>query len=91
MKIQDIIKKESPETVVAVSELIQRNDKVEYSQKVWKVNILLAKACRQYSCDYIEHTNIQDKNLNPYGLHLNKFGTGVMAKNLVNYFDTKYA
>ena len=33
MKIQDIIKKESPETVMAVSELIHRNDKVEYSQK----------------------------------------------------------
>ena len=47
MKIQHIIKKESPETVVAVSELIHRNDKVEYSQKVKKVNILLAKACRQ--------------------------------------------
>ena len=27
----------------------------------------------------------------PYGLHLNKFGTSVMAKNLVNYFNTKYA
>ena len=91
MKIQDIIKKESPETVVAVSELIHRNDKVEYSQKVKKVNTLLAKACRQYSCDYIEHTNIQDKHLNPYGLHLNKFGTSVMAKNFVNYFNTKYA
>ena len=47
MKIQHIIKKESPETVVAVSELIHRNNKVEYSQKVKKVNILLAKACRQ--------------------------------------------
>ena len=91
MKIQDIIKKESPEAVVAVSELIHRNDKAEYSQKVKKVNILLAKACRQYSCDYIEHTNIQDKHLNPYGLHLNKFGTRVMAKNFVNYFNTKYA
>ena len=40
MKIQDIIKKESPKTVVAVSELVRRNDKVEYSQKVKKVNIL---------------------------------------------------
>ena len=37
VKVQDIIK-ESPETVVAVSELIHRNDKVEYSQKVKKVN-----------------------------------------------------
>ena len=91
MKIQHIIKKESPETVVAVSELIHRHDKVEYSQKVKNVNTLLAKACRQNSCDYTEHTNIQDKHLNPYGLHLSKFGTSVMAKNLVNYFNTKYA
>ena len=41
MKIQDIIKKESPETVVAVSGRIHRNYKVEYSQKVKKVNIPL--------------------------------------------------
>ena len=65
MKIHNIFNKESPKTVVAVSELIHRNDKVEYSQKVKKVNILLAKGCRQRSCDYIEHKNIQDKHLNP--------------------------
>ena len=28
--------------------------------------------------DYIEHKNIQDKHLNPYGLHLNKFGTSLV-------------
>ncbi len=90
MKIQKIIKKESPKTTVTVSELLHRNDKIEYTQKVKKVNIMLAKACKQHNCDYIEHKNIEDKHLNPYGLHLNRFG-GVMAKNLVNYFNTKYA
>ncbi len=91
MKIQKIIKKESPKTTVIVSELLHRNDKIEYTQKVKKVNIMLAKACKQHNCDYIEHKNIEDKHLNPYGLHLNRFGTSVMAKNLVNYFNTKYA
>ena len=52
---------------------------------------MLAKACKQHNCDYIEHKNIEDKHLKPYGLHLNRFGTSVMAKNLVNYFNTKYA
>ena len=91
MKIQKIIKKECPKTTVIVSELLHRNDKIEYTQKVKKVNIMLAKACKQHNCDYIEHKNIENKHLNPYGLHLNRFGTSVMAKNLVNSFNTKYA
>ena len=44
-----------------------------------------------YIAVIILSTNIQDKHLNPYGLHLNKFGTSVIAKKLVNYFNTKYA
>jgi hypothetical protein len=32
-----------------------------------------------------KHKNIQDKHLNAYGLHLNKFDTGIMAKNFLSY------
>ena len=58
MKIQKIIKKESPKTTVIVSELLHRNDKIEYTQKLKKVNIMLAKTCKQHNCDYIKHKNI---------------------------------
>jgi hypothetical protein len=62
MKIQKISKKECPKTTVIVSELLHRNDKIEYTQKVKKVNIMLAKTCKQHNCDYIEHKNIEDKH-----------------------------
>ena len=71
--------------------LLNRNEKVECSQKAKKVNIKIAKACKQYNWQYIEHKNIENKHLNPYGLHLNKFGTSVMAKNFANYFNSKQA
>ena len=70
--IKEIIKNESPSTRVAISELIIRTDKAENSQKIQKVNQLLLKVCHKHKWDLIEHKNIQEKHLNPYGLHLNK-------------------
>ena len=90
LEIEEIIKKESPTTNVVISELIHRTDKAEFSQKVDKVNEMLAKACQRRNLNYIKHKNIQDKHLNAYGLHLNKFGTGIMAKNFLSYFNSKY-
>ena len=83
MEIEKIIKKETPKTSVVVSELLHRNDQIEYSQKVKKVNINIAKACKQYNWEYIQHKNIEDK-------HLNKFGTSVMAKNLVILIQSRH-
>ena len=80
LEIEEVIKKESPTTNVVISELIHRTDKAEFSQKVDTVNEILVKACQRRNLTYITHKNIQDKHLNAYGLHLNKFGTGIMAK-----------
>jgi hypothetical protein len=64
LEIEEIIKKESPTTNVVISELIHRTDKAEFSQKVDKVNEMLAKACQRRNLNYIKHKNIQDKHLN---------------------------
>ena len=90
LEINKIIKKESPKSTVAVSGLIHRADKPEFAKKVEQVNNLLAKACQQHDLDYIDHKNIQHKHLNSYGLHLNRSGTGEMAKNFIKYLNSKY-
>ena len=51
---------------------------------------LLVKACQQHDMDFIDHKNIQHKHLNAYGLHLNRSGTGEMAKNFITYLNSKY-
>ena len=75
-EINKIIKKKSPKSSVAVSGLIQRADKPEFTKKLEQVNNLSVKACQQHDLDYIDHKNIQHKHLNSYGLHLNRSGTG---------------
>ena len=90
LEINKIIKKESPKSTVAVSGLIHRADKPEFAKKVEEVNNLLVKACQQHDLDYIDHKNIQHKHLNSYGLHLNRSGTGEMAKNFIKYLNSKY-
>ena len=89
LEIDKIIKKESPKSTVAVSGLIHRADKPEFTKKVEQVNKLLVKACQQHDMDFIDHKNIQHKHLNAYGLHLNISGTGEMAKNFITYLNSK--
>ena len=48
-QLESIIQKESSKTNVIVSELLNRNEIIEYSQKVKKVNITIAKVCKQYN------------------------------------------
>lgn len=79
------INKECPTTKVAISELIYRDDNPEYTEKVKQVNKHISKLCQQYHWDHIKHSNINNKHLNTYRLHLNKLGTSVLAKNLIEY------
>ena len=44
-----LFRKISSKTNVIVSELLNRNEIIEYSQKVKKVNITIAKVCKQYN------------------------------------------
>lgn len=83
-----IINSESPTTKVAISELICRNDKQENADKVIKVNKQIAKLCLKHRWDHIKHENITATQLNPYGIHLNKSGTSLLAKNYIEYINS---
>lgn len=79
--------KESPETSVIISELITRTDKPENSKKVTEVNNKLLSYCKLNKWGHIKHDNIQSKHINPYGIHLNRAGTSLLAKNITTYLN----
>jgi hypothetical protein len=88
LKVCNIIKKESPETKVVVSELITRTDSPNLKDQVDEVNKQLFTCCNQNNWNYIGHKNIGVNNLNTYGLHLNRLGTATLAKNILLYLNS---
>ena len=61
------------------------------TRKVTLYNSLLAKLCLERNWQLISHNNIDKSHLNSYGLHLNKNGTSILAKNIKHFLITKYS
>ena len=70
-----------PDIHITVSSLITRND--EQDKKVTEVNTLLQSQCLEKNFSFLLHANIEKKFLNQSGLHLNKFGDSIPAKNFI--------
>ena len=87
LKVCNIIKKESPETQVVISELITRSDSSDLKDQVKEVNKNLFTICDQNCWSYIRHKNIGVNHLNTYGVHLNRQGTATLAKNILSYLN----
>ena len=85
--ICEVIKQDSPNTKIALSTLVIRADKPDYKAKVQKVNKELAELCEYKNYDLIKHENIESRHLNPYGIHLNRHGSSVMASNFLSYLN----
>ncbi len=58
-----------------------------YKPKIGKINHQLQSYCQEQNIDLIQHGNLQAKHLNSYGVHLNRAGSSIFAKNLIDYFD----
>ena len=86
-EICDIILTESPSTEIVISEVILRTDKTEYKQKIGETNTLLANFCESRNYYVIKHDNIGEKHINPYVVHLNRAGTTVLARNILDYLN----
>ncbi|CAB3998993.1 Zinc finger MYM-type 1 [Paramuricea clavata] len=84
--IVNIIHVESPETKPVLSE-IMRTDSSSYIPKIGKIKQQLQSYCRDQNIDLIQHGNLQAKHLNSYGVHLNRAGNSILAKNLIGYFN----
>ena len=69
---------------VIVSSLVPRNDKLR--KKSQDVNYILQQECNRRNIGYINHDNINvNRHLNGSKLHLNEAGTGIIAKNFINF------
>ena len=86
-EVCDIIQTESPSTEIVISEVILRTDKTEHKQKIGETNTLLANFCESRNYYVIKHDNIEEKHINPYGVHLNRAGTTALARNILDYFN----
>jgi lysophospholipase L1-like esterase len=77
----DFIVEKCPDIHITVSSLITRND--DQDKKITEVNTQLQSLCLQKDLSFLLHDNLDKKRLNQSGLHLNKFGDSILAKNVI--------
>jgi hypothetical protein len=71
---------------IAISEIITR-DNLELNTKIKTANELLNNICLKHGWQIIQHRNIHVNNLNASGLHLNRVGTSLLAKNFIEFLN----
>ena len=76
------IKKRVPN--VAVSGIVSRAD-LQMEHKIRRVNYLVEAGVKEHDIDFISQDNIEAGHLDKWGLHLNFYGTNVLAGNFVNF------
>ena len=83
------IEKELPNTSIAISEIITRNDRQMLNTKIANVNKSLKSICTFRNWGFISHNEINTAHLNSRGLHLNGEGLGMLASSLNKYIKNK--
>ena len=84
-KIVKKVKQTSPNTKVAFSSLITRQDNKDLDKKVQDVNNRLKNYCSQTNIEYIENSNIKEEHLGKKKLHLHKRVNTIFASNLLKF------
>ena len=79
-ELRDFILKFLPDVKLIFSTPVIRTDKSDANENNKQFTNCLKKA--KFDC--IHHTNITEDHLNAYGLHINGYGTRVLAKNLIS-------
>ena len=85
--IVNTIHSECPMSKIVVSDVILRTDNSSYKAKIGETNNLLQIYFDEHNIELMKHGNLQIKHLNSYGIHLNRVGTAILAKNVVEYFN----
>lgn len=82
------IKEDSPETNIVISSILPRSDDPKLSSKATEANKLIKAVCSKNTWAFIDHKTVNSSCLNSRGLHLNRKGTSVVAKNISNYIKS---
>ena len=78
----EAIKSEHHNIALTFSEVVLRNDNQGFADKVNLVNNRLNSLCTRKNWGLISHKNIKTIHLNGSGLHLNRQGSAILAKNI---------
>ena len=89
IEVGQLIKQESRKTEIIISQIVNRTDKAGMTKKITEVNELLEHYCKLNKWALIKHSNIESNHLNSYGLHLNRSGTAMLAKNITSFLNNK--
>ena len=84
-KLGGQIKKNSPNTKVAISTIIVRKDKTTIRNKIKDINDILKNICDQNAWTFIDNRNVDLSCLNRRGIHLNRKGSSLVTKNFLNH------
>ena len=88
--LRETIYQQNKDIKLTFSEIITRADDERLTSKVTLYNTLLAKLCLERKWQVISNNNIDKPHLSSYGLHLNKNGTAILAKNIKHFLITNY-
>ena len=86
-KIVNETNKTSPNTVLTFSNIIFRKEEKNLEKTRADTNSRLKNFCRQKKINLISNDNIKEEHLGIKKLHLNTKGTGIFAKNLLNFIE----
>ena len=82
-KLCDEIYNFCPKIDITISQLITRTDSPDINGKVAHTNNLLHDLCEARNLGIITHENIDERGLDRFGLHLNRTGSDILARNLI--------
>ncbi|CAB3996272.1 Furin [Paramuricea clavata] len=82
------IEEDSPATSIVISSILPRSDKSELSAKATEANKLIKAICSKNQWAFIDHKSVNLSCLNTRGLHLNRKGTSIVAKNISKYINS---
>ena len=82
------IEEDSPATSIVISSILPRSDKSELLAKATEANKLIKAICSKNQWAFIDHKSVNFSCLNTRGLHLNRKGTSIIAKNISKYINS---
>ena len=84
------IKRTSAETKIAISSVFIRKDQRDIERKVRELNVNLKRFCDENLITFLCNDNIDESCLGVKKLHLNKKGSSIFARNLINFMESLY-
>ena len=87
-KISEMVNEETPETKLTFSGIMIRKDNKDIKEHtIREINSKLKNYCQQNNLGFIDNSNIDESYLGKQKLHLNKRGSSLLAKNIMDHMD----